>query len=144
VDAVGIAAAGRHFRARARTNERTNARREAFVDGRASWWWERRRVHRLQGCERLRELEGDVSARDAQSVTLDDVPEFVEERARAKSEERARRIGNLLLAASLLFGVVRRAVDSWRARRAEAKAKAKRPSDDDEEEKENETKEEEA
>ena len=84
------------------------------------------------------------TARDAQSVTLDDVPEFVEERARAKSEERARRIGNLLLAASLLFGVVRRAVDSWRARRAEAKAKAKRPSDDDEEEKENETKEEEA
>ena len=82
------------------------------------------------------------TARDAQSVTLDDVPEFVEERARAKSEERARRIGNLLLAASLLFGVVRRAVDSWRARRAEAKAK--RPSDDDEEEKENETKEEEA
>ena len=84
------------------------------------------------------------TARDAQSVTLDDVPEFVEERARAKIEERARRIGNLLLAASLLFGVVRRAVDSWRARRAEAKAKAKRPSDDDEEEKENETKEEEA
>ena len=35
------------------------------------------------------------TARDAQSVTLDDVPEFVEERARAKSEERARRIGNL-------------------------------------------------
>ena len=46
------------LRARARTNERTRDARLSSMG--ASWWWERRRVHRLQGCERLRELEGDV------------------------------------------------------------------------------------
>jgi hypothetical protein len=83
------------------------------------------------------------TAQDAQPVTLEDVPEFVEERARLKNEERARQIGNLLLAASLAFSILRRAVSSWRAKRAEAKAKAGRPSDD-EEDTENETNEEEA
>jgi hypothetical protein len=144
VDAVGIAAAGRHFRARARTNERTRDARLSSMGARRGGGRDGAFTVSKAASDSASSRATFSTARDAQSVTLDDVPEFVEERARAKSEERARRIGNLLLAASLLFGVVRRAVDSWRARRAEAKAKAKRPSDDDEEEKENETKEEEA
>jgi|TARA_B100000683_G_scaffold14985_1_gene15105 hypothetical protein len=131
-------------RARERTNERTRDARLSSMGARRGGGRDGAFTVSKAASDSASSRATFSTARDAQSVTLDDVPEFVEERARAKSEERARRIGNLLLAASLLFGVVRRAVDSWRARRAEAKAKAKRPSDDDEEEKENETKEEEA
>jgi flagellar biosynthesis/type III secretory pathway M-ring protein FliF/YscJ len=65
-----------------------------------------------------------------QRVTLDDVEEFVEEAKRRANEERARTIGNGVLAVTLVIGIVRRLVERVRERRRGAiereEARAKR------------------
>ena len=65
-----------------------------------------------------------------QRVTLDDVDEFVEEAKRRANEERARTIGNGVLAVTLVIGIVRRLVERVRERRRGAiereEARAKR------------------
>ena len=63
-------------------------------------------------------------------MTLDDVEEFVEEARRRANEERARTIGNGVLAVALVIGIVRRLVERVRERRRGAtereEARAKR------------------
>jgi len=61
-----------------------------------------------------------VTSASPQRVTLDDIEEFVEEAKRRANEERARTIGNGLLAVSLAVlavSIVRRLVENVRERR---------------------------
>lgn len=58
-----------------------------------------------------------VTTASPQRVTLDDVEEFVEEAKRRANEERARTIGNGVLAVTLVIGIVRRLVERVRERR---------------------------
>lgn len=70
-----------------------------------------------------------VTSASPQRVTLDDVEEFVEEAKRRANEERARTIGNGVLAVTLVIGIVRRLVERVREgrrgkiEREEARAK---------------------
>ena len=70
------------------------------------------------------------TARDAQSVTLDDVPEFRRERARARRArgERARRIGNLFTRGVILCVATGGGLVAGETSRGEGREK---PSDDD-------------
>ena len=58
-----------------------------------------------------------MTSASPQRVTLDDIEEFVEEAKRRANEERARTIGNGLLAVSLAVSIVRRLVENVRERR---------------------------
>ena len=65
----------------------------------------------------------DASAR-TRAVTLEDVPEFVEERKRRANEERARAIANGGVALGLAWSVACRVWEAWRRRRDATRANA--------------------